>query len=101
MKTITLDMTSLEHILRTYNVDGFCFDLAELLGIDFLSEIQEKLRSLITEPWSFRENIDVSMNHLNYSVWNDEYREFIKSYVLENGNSEGMRYFLCGGIDHR
>ena len=100
-------MTSLEHILRTYNVDGFCFDLAELLGIDFLSEIQEKLRSikesiiLIAEPWSFRENIGVSMNHLNYSVWNDEYREFIKSYVLENGNSEGMRYFLCGGINHR
>ena len=98
---------SLEHILRTYNVDGFRFDLAELLEIDFLSEIQERLKSikdsviLIAEPWSFRGNIGVSMNHLNYSVWNDEYREFVKSYVLGNGNSEGMRYFLCGGLDHR
>jgi pullulanase/glycogen debranching enzyme len=98
---------SLEHLIKTYNVDGFRFDLAELLGIDFLSFLQKKLKSvkktivLVAEPWSFRGNIGVSMRKLSYSVWNDEYRNFARDYVLGNGNSDGLRYFLCGGLDFR
>ncbi|MDR1413429.1 MAG: hypothetical protein LBI56_00615 [Puniceicoccales bacterium] len=98
---------SLEHLIATYNVDGFRFDLAELLGIDFLNFLQKKLKNvkksivLIAEPWSFRGNIGVSMRKLPYSVWNDEYRDFVRNYVLGNGNSEGLRYFLCGGLDFR
>ncbi|MDR1528180.1 MAG: hypothetical protein LBS22_01160 [Puniceicoccales bacterium] len=102
-----LIMDSLEHLIRTYNIDGFRFDLAELLGMDFLNILQKRLKCvkksviLIAEPWSFRGNIGVSMRHLPYSVWNDEYREFVKSYVCGNGNSNGLRYFLCGGLDFR
>ncbi|MDR2776786.1 MAG: hypothetical protein LBB17_01935 [Puniceicoccales bacterium] len=102
-----LVIDSLEHLIRTYNVDGFRFDLAELLGMDFLNILQKKLKCvkksviLIAEPWSFRGNIGISMRHLPYSVWNDEYREFVKNYVCGNGNSNGLRYFLCGGLDFR
>ncbi|MDR2738098.1 MAG: hypothetical protein LBB18_04155 [Puniceicoccales bacterium] len=102
-----LVIDSLEHLLKTYNVDGFRFDLAELLGLDFLDILQKRLKSvkktviLIAEPWSFRGNIGVSINRLPYSAWNDEYREFVKSYVLGNGNAEGLRYFLCGSLDFR
>jgi pullulanase/glycogen debranching enzyme len=98
---------SLEHFIRAYNVDGFRFDLAELVGMDFLDVVQKRLKNLkpsiilIAEPWSFRGNIGVTMKRLPYSVWNDEYREFVKSYVLGNGNAEGMRYFLCGSLDFR
>ncbi|MDR2603344.1 MAG: hypothetical protein LBC11_02165 [Puniceicoccales bacterium] len=102
-----LIIDSLEHLIRSYNVDGFRFDLAELLGMDFLNILQKKLKCikksviLIAEPWSFRGNIGVSMRHLPYSIWNDEYREFVKNYVCGNGNSDGLRYFLCGGLDFR
>jgi pullulanase/glycogen debranching enzyme len=102
-----LIMDSLEHLVRTYNVDGFRFDLAELLGMEFLDILQKRLKRvkksviLIAEPWSFRDNIGVSMRHLPYSIWNDEYREFVKNYVCGNGNSNGLRYFLCGGLDFR
>ncbi|MDR2628808.1 MAG: hypothetical protein LBC30_02345 [Puniceicoccales bacterium] len=102
-----LVMDSLEHLIRTYNVDGFRFDLAELLGMDFLNILQKRLKCikksviLIAEPWSFRGNIGVSMRHLPYSVWNDEYREFVKNYVCGNGNSNSLRYFLCGSLDFR
>jgi pullulanase/glycogen debranching enzyme len=98
---------SLEHLLRTYNVDGFRFDLAELLGTRFLKILQKRLKNakksvvLIAEPWSFRNNIGIAIKKSSYSIWNDEYREFIKSYVTGNGNSEGLRYFLCGGLDFR
>jgi pullulanase/glycogen debranching enzyme len=102
-----LIMDSLEHFIRVYNVDGFRFDLAELLGMDFLDILQKKLKSvkksiiLIAEPWSFRGNIGVAIGRLPYLVWNDEYREFVKNYLLGNGNSDGMRYFLCGSLDFR
>ncbi|MDR2779448.1 MAG: hypothetical protein LBB16_04190 [Puniceicoccales bacterium] len=98
---------SLEYLIRTYNIDGFRFDLAELLGMNFLNILQKRLKCvkksiiLIAEPWSFHGNIGVSMRHLPYSVWNDEYREFVKSYVSGNGNSNGLRYFLCGSLDFR
>ncbi|MDR1433318.1 MAG: hypothetical protein LBI61_03210 [Puniceicoccales bacterium] len=102
-----LVIDSLEHLIKTYNVDGFRFDLAELLGIDFLNVLQKRLKNvkksvvLVTEPWSFRGNIGVSMKRSQYSVWNDEYRDFVRNYVLGNGNSDAIRYFLCGGLDFR
>jgi pullulanase/glycogen debranching enzyme len=98
---------SLEHMVMAYNVDGFRFDLAELLSANFLNFLQKMLKVvkksvvLVAEPWSFRGNIGVPMRALPYSVWNDEYREFVRNYVLGNGNSEGLRYFLCGGLDFR
>jgi pullulanase/glycogen debranching enzyme len=44
-------------------VDGFRFDLAELLGVEVLQEIEAALKRvkpdviLIAEPWSFRGHI--------------------------------------------
>jgi pullulanase/glycogen debranching enzyme len=102
-----LVVDSLVHMLMAYNVDGFRFDLAELLSGNFLDFLQKKLKKvkesviLVAEPWSFRGNIGTSMQKLPYSVWNDEYRDFARNYVLGNGNSEGLRYFLCGSLDFR
>ncbi|MDR1595869.1 MAG: hypothetical protein LBR91_03000 [Puniceicoccales bacterium] len=102
-----LIVDSLEYIIKTYNIDGFRFDLAELLSANFLDFLQKRLKSvkksiaLMAEPWSFRGNIGTSMQKLPYSVWNDEYRDFVRSYVLANGNFNGLRYFLCGSLDFR
>lgn len=98
---------SLKHLVKTYNVDGFRFDLAELLDRNLLNNLQKELKSIkqsllfIAEPWSFRSNAGIAMNTTQYSLWNDEYREFVKEYVRGNGNSEGLRYFLCGSLDFR
>ena len=42
VKQLIID--SLKHWVKNYNVDGFRFDLAELLGIDLLKEIERELR---------------------------------------------------------
>ena len=51
---------SLTHLIEVYGVDGFRFDLAELIGVEVLREIEAALKRvkpdvvLIAEPWSFR-----------------------------------------------
>ena len=58
---------SLLHWVRTYDVDGFRLDLAELLGLETLKVIENALRKeksdihLIAEPWSFRGHIAKSL----------------------------------------
>src|SRR6185312_1898995 len=58
-----LIVDSCTHLIEAYGVDGFRFDLAELLGIDVLREIERRLKRvkpdiiLVAEPWSFRGHI--------------------------------------------
>jgi pullulanase len=58
-----LIIDSLTHLVETYDVDGFRFDLAELIGVEVLREIEAALKRvkpsivLIAEPWSFRGHI--------------------------------------------
>ncbi len=97
-----LIIDSLIHLIETYGVDGFRFDLAELLGVDVLHEIEHALKKikpsviLIAEPWSFRGHIAQALRHTGWSSWNDGYREFALRYVTGNGSQEDLHYFLSG-----
>jgi pullulanase/glycogen debranching enzyme len=101
-----LIIDSLAHLVETYNVDGFRFDLAELIGVDVLKEIEVALKRikpsiiLIAEPWSFRGHIALDLKTTGDAHWNDGYREFLRDYQLGQGNQDGLRYFLCGSLDH-
>lgn len=102
-----LILDSLKYFVTTYRVDGFRFDLAELLGREFLYQIEHELKlikpdiQIIYEPWSFRNNIGHQLHSSCASAWNDEYREFIKNYVCGHGNFEGISYFLRGSLGFR
>ncbi|MDR2812884.1 MAG: hypothetical protein LBB05_03820 [Puniceicoccales bacterium] len=98
---------SLEHFVKTYDVDGFRFDLAELVGLPLLENFQERLQKIkpsiimIAEPWSFRRYVGHDLKRTNLQGWNDEFRDFIKSYISGNGNVEGIGYFLQGSLAFR
>jgi pullulanase/glycogen debranching enzyme len=98
---------SLTHMIKTYGVDGFRFDLAELLGRELLFTIERELRlvkrdvQIIYEPWSFRDNIGGKLQNFSASAYNDEYRDFLAKYVHGAGNFDGMKYFLNGSMPHR
>ena len=100
-----LIIESLTHLMEFYGVDGFRFDLAELLGIAVLAEIETELKKvnpkviLIAEPWSFRGNIARDLKKTGYSFWNDGYREFMVKYLRGKGNQEGIIYYLKGSLD--
>lgn len=101
-----LIIESLIHLIQTYDVDGFRFDLAELLGIEVLKEIEQALKAvkpsiiLIAEPWSFRGEIKTDLRHAGFMFWNDEFREFAREYVLGKSDIGALAYFVKGSTHH-
>jgi len=101
-----LIIDSLTHLVETYDVDGFRFDLAELIGTEVLREVETALKRvkpsivLIAEPWSFRGHIALELKTTGFASWNDGYRNFLRDYVLGQGNQEGLRYFMNASLDH-
>ncbi len=97
-----LIIDSLIHLVETYDVDGFRFDLAELIGIEVLREIEIELKKvkpsiiLIAEPWSFRGHIQDELQETGFASWNDGFRECIAKYVKGDGNQDMIRHFVAG-----
>ncbi len=99
-----LILESLKNLMIRYGVDGFRFDLAELLGIGVLKEIERELKKirpsviLIAEPWSFRGHIAMPLRETGWASWNDGFREFMLSYAKNCGNTDGFKYYLSGSM---
>jgi len=97
---------SLVHMLTFFGVDGFRFDLAELIGRDVLEELEIELKAvkrdvvLIAEPWSFRGHIAGALSKTGYASWNDGYRNFLREYVRGDGQPETASYYLRGSPWH-
>jgi pullulanase/glycogen debranching enzyme len=90
------------HLIEVYGVDGFRFDLAELLGVEVLREIEVALKRakpdviLIAEPWSYRAHIAGALRDTGWASWNDGYRDFVRDYVRGSGPPARLEYFLRG-----
>ena len=97
---------SLIHLIQTYGVDGFRFDLAELIGVDVLRAVEVAVKKvkpdviLISEPWSFRGHIAAALRPTGYASWNDGYRNFVREYVHGRGGADKLEYFLKGSPWH-
>ena len=97
-----LIIDSCSHLITAYGIDGFRFDLAELLGVEVLREIEAALKKvkedviLIAEPWSFRGHIAGALRDTGWASWNDGYRDFMKGYVRGGAPAERLEYFLRG-----
>ena len=97
-----LIIESLKHFVEVYDVDGFRFDLAELIGIEVIREIEVKLRKVkpslvfVAEPWSFRGHIQHELKETDFASWNDGFRESIAAYVRGLGTAEMLQYYLSG-----
>ncbi len=93
---------SLIVMIEKYGVDGFRFDLAELLGVKALREIETAIKRikpsaiLIAEPWSFRGHIADKLKSTGFASWNDGFRESMLQYALSNGSVESFKYFMTG-----
>ena len=100
-----LIIDSLKRFVEFYGVDGFRFDLADLVGKDTLVEIEKELKKirpdiiLIAEPWSFRGHIGRELKDTGYASWNDGYRESIRAYALGELGPDDLFHFLSGSPD--
>lgn len=104
--TKRLIVDSLVHLIETYGVDGFRFDLAELIGAGVLAEIEAEVKKvkpdviLIAEPWSFRGHIADVLRPTGFASWNDGFRNFLRDYVRGRGAADKLEYFLKGSPWH-
>lgn len=101
-----LIIDSLKHFVEFYGVDGFRFDLADLVGKPVLVEVEKELKKirpdliLIAEPWSFKGHIGPELRDTGFASWNDGYREWLKGYVRGEAGIDATRYFMKGSVDH-
>lgn len=101
-----LILESLLHWVKCYDVDGFRFDLADLVGKEVLEEVRPHLQKvkpgilLIAEPWSFKSHIGLELKETEWSSWNDGFREFIPKYLQGDGTADGLLYFMKGSTDY-
>ncbi|MDD3180612.1 MAG: alpha-amylase family glycosyl hydrolase [Opitutaceae bacterium] len=104
--TRRLIIDSCTHLIEAYGVDGFRFDLAELLGVEVLREVEAALKQvksdviLIAEPWSFRGHIAAELRTTGWTAWNDGYRNFLRDYVRGTGPADKLEYYLKGSPWH-
>nr|VFK25807.1 MAG: Pullulanase/glycogen debranching enzyme [Candidatus Kentron sp. MB] len=101
-----LIIDSLCYFIECYGVDGFRFDLAQLIGLETLKEIESALKKvkpsviLIAEPWSFLGHMALDLKHTGFASWNDGFREFVYKYLLCEGNQQGLHYYMGGSTRH-
>jgi pullulanase/glycogen debranching enzyme len=90
------------HLIEAFGVDGFRFDLAELIGVEVLRDIEVALKRvkpgviLIAEPWSFRGHIAGALRDTGWASWNDGFRNFVRDYVRGGEPADRLEYFLRG-----
>lgn len=97
-----LIIDSCSHWLEFYGVDGFRFDLADLVGVAVLKDVEAALKRvkpdvvLIAEPWSFRGHAAGELRDSGWASWNDGYRNFLRDFVRGSGARETFEYYLKG-----
>ncbi len=91
--------------IKEYHVDGFRFDLGELIDRETLKEIYIKAKEikpdviLILEPWSFRGSMKGYFKTLDWAYWNDDFRNNVKGAVKGYPDKEILKKLIKGSID--
>lgn len=92
--------------VEEYGIDGFRFDLAELIDDQTLLEIEREIRAkhphvvLHSEPWSFRGSHKDFLGPTTWGAWNDRFREPAKAFVTGRGDVEKVKQAIRGSVEN-
>ncbi len=90
--------------MREHHVDGFRFDLAELIDMDTMYAIRDAARRinpnvlLISEPWSFRGENKYQLKGSGWSAWNNDFRYAAKDFVMGGRNRKWLAKCIFGSL---
>ncbi len=93
---------SVLHWLLVHGADGVRLDLAELLGLPVLRDIEAEVRArapgkiLIAEPWSFRGHVGPDLDRTSWTAWDDGFREFLPAYVRGRARASDLLHQMAG-----
>jgi pullulanase/glycogen debranching enzyme len=91
--------------MKEFHVDGFRFDLAELIDLDTMMALRDAARTintnavLISEPWSFRGENKQQLRGTRWSAWNNDFRYSAKDFVMGKRNREWLQKNIMGSVE--
>ncbi len=91
--------------LREHHVDGFRFDLCELIDMETLRLIEREARRvnprviLISEPWSFRGDHKWQLRGTGWAAWNNDFRETVKRFVRGEAERQALQPVILGSVN--
>ncbi len=93
------------YFMREHKVDGFRFDLAELIDMPTMMEIRDKAKALnpdvllISEPWSLRAQNKEKLKGTGWSAWNNDFRYAAKDFARGRADRDWLKKTIMGSVD--
>ncbi len=91
--------------MREHKVDGFRFDLAELIDMETMRQIEKEARALnrdvilISEPWSIRGQNKEKLRGMWWGAWNNDFRYAAKDFARGRADREWMKKIITGSTE--
>lgn len=91
--------------MKEFKIDGFRFDLAELIDMDTMLAIRDAAFAintnvlLISEPWSFRGENKHQLKGTGWSAWNNDFRYAAKDFAMGRHNRDWLAKKIAGSVD--
>ncbi len=91
--------------MKEFHIDGFRFDLAELIDMDTMHAIEKAARAinpdvlLISEPWSLRGENKHELTGTGWAAWNNEFRYAAKDFIKGKHNREWLKNCIFGSMN--
>ena len=96
---------NIKYLVREFKLDGFRWDLAELIDMETLMEAKREAEKInprvimISEPWSFRGNHKAQLRGTRWAAWNDDFRYTGKDFARGRANRERVKQVIAGSTD--
>lgn len=93
------------YYMKEFHIDGFRFDLAELIDMYTMMDIIKAAREvnpnviLVSEPWSpGRGENKYLLKGTGWSAWNNDFRYAAKNFVRDGGDRDWLRGAIFGSV---
>jgi len=96
---------NIKYLTREYKIDGFRWDLAELIDMETLMEAKREAEKInprvimISEPWSFRGHHKDQLRGTGWAAWNNDFRYAGKDFARGRADRNWMKKVITGSTE--
>lgn len=96
---------NIKFLVREFKIDGFRWDLAELIDMETLMEAKREAEKIsprvimVSEPWSFRGNHKEQLRGTGWAAWNNDFRYAGKDFARGRANRDTMKKVIAGSTE--
>jgi len=96
---------NIKFLVREFKIDGFRWDLAELIDMETLMEAKREAEKInprvimVSEPWSFRGNHKDQLRGTGWAAWNNDFRYAGKDFARGRANRDTMKKVIAGSTE--